>query len=142
MRRHLFLCIRCYAEYPSLYDRYDRVWLPVAVDQPCPHHARPTLWTAVGRAGQAAANQRRYVTRRNELKGNGMKVKLQVEFDVEPKYDADGFDENVARAAASQAVYDYLTFCTVSGENTDTDAVRVHVDGFGPCVVRRGEDHE
>ena len=71
-----------------------------------------------------------------------MKVKLLVEFDVKPVVDEDGFDERVAKSAASQAAYDFLTFCTVSGINTDTDEVTVHVEGFGECKVRLGEDHE
>ena len=65
-----------------------------------------------------------------------MKVKILIEFDV------DTDEEGVAKAAASQAAYDYLTFCTVSGVNTDTDEVTVHVDGYGECTVRLGEDHE
>lgn len=70
-----------------------------------------------------------------------MKTKILIEFDVEAD-DQDGFDENVAKAAASVAAYEFLTFCLVSGVNTDTDEVEVHVDGFGPCRVRLGNDHE
>ena len=65
-----------------------------------------------------------------------MKTKILIEFDV------DTDDEHIAKAAASQAAYDYLTFCTVSGVNTDTDEVEVHVDGHGNALVRLGEDHE
>ncbi len=66
-----------------------------------------------------------------------MKTKILVEFDV-----PDTDDEFVAKSAASQAAYHFLTFCTVSGVNTDTDEVDVSVDGFGDCIVRLGEDHE
>jgi len=66
-----------------------------------------------------------------------LKVKLQIEFEVD-----DTDDESVAKSAASQAAYDYLTFCTVSGANTDTDEVRVNVDGHGKFTVRLGENHE
>lgn len=72
-----------------------------------------------------------------------MKIKILVEFDVEPLDDPDDeFCEQYARSAASQAVYDFLTFCTVSGVNTDTDSVEVHAEGFGDCRVKLGEDHE
>ena len=66
-----------------------------------------------------------------------MKVKILVEFDV-PGTD----DEQVAKGAASMAAYDYLSFCTVSGVNTDTEEVEVHVDGHGEFAVRLGTDHE
>jgi hypothetical protein len=66
-----------------------------------------------------------------------MKTKILVEFDVQ-----DVEDEAVAKAAASLAAYHFLTFCTVSDMNTDTDEVEVHVDGYGKCKVRLGEDHE
>lgn len=73
----------------------------------------------------------------------GKKVKILVEFEVTPTESLDSeFTENVAKSAASQAVYDFLSFCTVSGVNTDTDEVIVHVDGFGECVVCIGDDHE
>jgi hypothetical protein len=74
-----------------------------------------------------------------------MKTKILIEFDVEPLEEdlgEDEFDERVAKGAASMAAFDFLTFCTVSGVNTDTDAVEVHVDGFGKCRVKLGEDHE
>ena len=72
-----------------------------------------------------------------------MKTKILIEFDVEPvEDDEDAFDEGVAKSAASVAAYDFLSFCTVSGVNTDTESVDVHVDGFGPCRVSLGEDHE
>ena len=69
-----------------------------------------------------------------------MKVKILVEFDVEG--DGEGFNEGVAKAAASLSAYNFLTFCKVSGRNTDVDEVEVHVDGYGECKVRLGEDHE
>jgi hypothetical protein len=74
-----------------------------------------------------------------------MKVKILIEFDVDGCEDEeeDGpLTENIAKAAASMAAYDFLTFCTVSGVNTDTEEVVVHVDGYGQCEVRLGEDHE
>lgn len=66
-----------------------------------------------------------------------MKVKILIEFDV-----PDTDDEDVAKSAASMAAYDYLSFCTISGVNTDTDEVEVHVDGHGDCKVRLGDDHD
>lgn len=65
-----------------------------------------------------------------------MKVKIGVEFDV------DTDEENVAKAAASLAAYNYLTFCEVSGVRTDVDEVTVYVDGYGDVTVRLGEDHD
>ena len=65
-----------------------------------------------------------------------MKTKILIEFDV------DTDDESVAKSAASEAAYHYLTFCTVSGYNDDTDEVTVYVDGHGDVDVRIGEDHE
>lgn len=67
-------------------------------------------------------------------------VKLLVEFIVES--DEEELSETQAKSAASQAAYDFLSFCTVSGVNTDTEEVTVHVDGFGECRVRLGDDHE
>lgn len=66
-----------------------------------------------------------------------MKVKILIEFEVD-----DTDEESVAKSAASMAAYDFLSFCTVSGVNTDTDEVQVHVDGHGEFTVRLGEDHE
>jgi hypothetical protein len=66
-----------------------------------------------------------------------MKTKILIEFDV-----PDTDDEFVAKSAASQAAYNFLTFCTVSGVNTDTDEVDVHVDGYGRYKVQLGTDHE
>ena len=65
-----------------------------------------------------------------------MKTKILIEFDV------DTDDEDVAKGAASQAAYDYLSFCEVAGVRTDTDEVTVHVDGHGDVDVRLGDDHE
>lgn len=72
-----------------------------------------------------------------------MKVKLLVlvEFDVAGA-EGDELTEDQAKEAASQAIFDYLTFRTISGANTDTKEVEVHVDGYGTCLVRLGEDHE
>lgn len=63
-----------------------------------------------------------------------MRVKILIEFDV-----PDAEDERIAKEAASLAAYDYLTFCKVSGENTDTEEVVVHVDGHGEYAVRLGD---
>jgi hypothetical protein len=74
-----------------------------------------------------------------------MKVKILIEFDVEnkePEAGEDEFNEQIAKCAASMAAYDFLSFCTVSGVNTDTDEVEVHVDGYGKCKVRLGQDHD
>jgi hypothetical protein len=72
-----------------------------------------------------------------------LKTRILIEFDVEPLEEDLGegeFNEQIAKGAASQAAFDFLTFCTVSGVNTDS--VEVHVDGFGKCRVKLGEDHE
>lgn len=66
-----------------------------------------------------------------------MKVKLSVEFEV-----PDTEDENVAKSAASQAVYDYLAFCMAIDTNPGREKCRVHVDGHGDFDVFIGEDHE
>jgi hypothetical protein len=72
-----------------------------------------------------------------------MKVKILIAFDVEPVDDPDNdFTENHAKSAASQAAYDYLSFTKVSGHSTDCDSVEVFADGFGPCNVSIGEDHD
>lgn len=71
---------------------------------------------------------------------DGMKVKIMVEFDVDGLEDHE-LTESDARSAASQAAYDYLTFCTVSGYNDDADEVEVTADGYGKCSVRLGDDH-
>ena len=62
-----------------------------------------------------------------------MKVTIQVSFEVSSEEEE--LNEMVARAAAEQAAYDYLSLVTVSGVNTDTSEVTVHVDGFGECLV-------
>ena len=71
-----------------------------------------------------------------------MRVKILVEFDVEPEEDPEAFDEAVAKGAASLAAYDYLALVKVSGYTSDAESVTVHVDGFGECRVKIGEDHE
>ena len=66
-----------------------------------------------------------------------MLVKILIEFDV------DTDDENVAKAAASVAAWDFLTFCTVSGHNSDTEEVEVQVDGEAEKIsVRLGITHD
>lgn len=69
-----------------------------------------------------------------------MRVKIPVEFEVET--DEADFEERHAKDAAAQAAFDYLSFCTVSGVNTDTDEVEVHVDGFGKCKVRLAKSED
>ena len=71
-----------------------------------------------------------------------MKVKIQIEFNVEPVTNEDEFEESDAKSAASMAAYDYLSLCEISGVRSDTENVTVHVDGFGQCIVSLGEDHE
>jgi hypothetical protein len=75
-----------------------------------------------------------------------MKVKIQIEFEVEGVEEEDPdrvpLDEAIAKGAASLAAYDYLSFCTVSGVNTDTEEVTVYVDGYGTCKVKLGSEHD
>ena len=69
-----------------------------------------------------------------------MKVKILCEFEVES--DEGGLTPEVAKSAASSAAWNYLTLIECSGYGTDTQAVTVHVDGFGECRVSLGDDHE
>lgn len=73
-----------------------------------------------------------------------MQVKILVQFEVETDETDEGepleLTEQVAKNAAEQAAFDFLSFCTVSGVNTDTEEVEVHVDGFGKCKVRLSND--
>lgn len=69
-----------------------------------------------------------------------MKVKIQIEFEVEG-FD-DELDEQQAKSAASLAAYDYLSFCTATGVNAGTEECKVHVDGYGECLVTIGADHD
>lgn len=72
-----------------------------------------------------------------------MQVKIEVQFEVESAEPDDGeteLTEQVAKDAAASAAFDFLSFCTVSGVNTDTEEVEVHVDGFGKCKVRLSQD--
>ena len=71
-----------------------------------------------------------------------MKVRIRVEFEVEPVDDHEGFDVKVARGAASQAAYDFLSLSDDTGYAGDTESVEVHVDGFGKCRVSIGEEHD
>lgn len=71
-----------------------------------------------------------------------MKVKILVEFEVTTDVEDGELTEDVAKSAASQAAYDFLSFVKVSGRTTDVESVEVHVDGFGECKVSIGEDHE
>jgi len=70
-----------------------------------------------------------------------MKVKILVEFDVEPAYGVEGeLTENYAKGAASMAAWNNLCL-TLAGAGV-AEEVRVHADGFGECIVRVGENHE
>ena len=62
-----------------------------------------------------------------------MRAYVQIAFEVEADDDLEPAD---AQAAAAQAAFDYLAFVTVSGVNTDTEWVEVHVDGFGKARVK------
>ena len=68
-----------------------------------------------------------------------MIVRIPVEFEVNSE--EEGLDKQTAESAAEQAAFDFLSFCTVSGVNTDTDEVEVHVDGHGKCQVRLTNDN-
>lgn len=74
-----------------------------------------------------------------------MKVKIEIEFDVDPKeghFDpTEEKDVERAKSAASMAAYNNLCM-TQNGLDVHDDTVEVHVDGFGPCTVTLGEDHE
>jgi hypothetical protein len=71
-----------------------------------------------------------------------MKVKILVEFEVEPAEYEDGREltENYAKGAASMAAWHHLCL-TLTGVGVAEDVV-VHADGFGDCRVRIGEEHE
>jgi len=74
-----------------------------------------------------------------------MKVKLLIEFEVTTDLDEDEhgeLTENRAKSAASEAAYQYLAFVKIAGHTSAADDVEVHVDGFGDCTVKLGEDHE
>jgi len=68
-----------------------------------------------------------------------MRAKVLVEFDVTSE-SPDEMDERMVQDAAEQAAYDYLALVAVSGYSTDTESVRVYVDGHGPCFVSLVED--
>lgn len=65
-----------------------------------------------------------------------MRVKIEVEFDV-PGTD----EEDVAKAAARMAAFDYLCFCTITGVNPGRESCEVHVDGYdGELEVKLGDN--
>lgn len=66
-----------------------------------------------------------------------MKVKILCEFEV-----PDAESERDAKSAASQAAYDFLSFCEATGVSAGKEEVTVHVDGVGELAVRIGTDHE
>ena len=69
-----------------------------------------------------------------------MKVKIGIEFEVEGLEEE--LDEEQAKCAASVAAWDYLAFVEISSYSTDTEWVEVHLDGYGKCRVRVGEEHD
>lgn len=69
-----------------------------------------------------------------------MRVRILVEFDVQPLED-DELTENDAKAAASHAAWNYLALEKTAGYD-GVESVNVHVDGYGKCRVSLGEDHE
>lgn len=76
-----------------------------------------------------------------------MKVKILVEFEIEAKvdiqgkdFDNDALNENVCKSAASMAAWNNVCL-TANGQDV-TKEVEVHVDGFGKCKVKIGEEHE
>lgn len=71
-----------------------------------------------------------------------MKVRILVEFEVEPcDASEDGeLQTTDAKGAASMAAWNHL--CLTESGMSVRDSVRVHVDGYGECLVRIGEDHE
>jgi hypothetical protein len=66
-----------------------------------------------------------------------MKVRILCEFEV-----PDAENERDAKAAASQAAWGFLSFCTATDANAGRDECTVHVDGVGELTVRIGRDHE
>jgi len=74
-----------------------------------------------------------------------MRVAIPISFEVESLEDADESGEltqKIAESAADLAAFNYLSFVKVSGFTTDSDAVEVHVDGFGKCKVCLAELEE
>lgn len=69
-----------------------------------------------------------------------MKIKIQVEFEVRSDVEDDELTEDVVKSAASLAAWNNL--CLTNNGIQVVDEVTVHVDGFGECVVRVGEDHD
>ncbi len=65
-----------------------------------------------------------------------MKVKVEIEFEVESLEAPDELTEREAECAAEGAAYDYLSFVEISGYSSDSESVEVHVDGHGNCRVR------
>jgi len=72
---------------------------------------------------------------------NTRKVKVAVQFEVEGLevgMDVDELTEDQARSAVLRAAYDHFEF---SSGGVTSDAVTVHVDGYGECRVNLGTDH-
>lgn len=73
-----------------------------------------------------------------------MKVKILIEFDVEPVNASEDGELGCewAKGAASMAAHEHLTFNTPGNGNYGTEDCIVHVDGYGECLVKIGTDHE
>lgn len=67
------------------------------------------------------------------------KVRIMIEFEVTGLEDEPP-TESQCKGAASMAAWDHL--CLTTAGVGVTTSVKVHVDGFGHCEVRVGEDHE
>lgn len=100
------------------------------------------LQADVGHARSELQRHRKAGLRRGEEERKAqMKVKILIEFDVEVGDDADfELDESVAKSAASMAAWNNLCL-TLNGLHV-AETCGVHVDGYGECVVKLGEDHE
>ena len=72
-----------------------------------------------------------------------MKVKIQIEFEGTADLDEDehgSLTKERAVGAASEAAYQNL--CLTNNGIGVVESVSVHVDGFGECEVKVGEEHE
>lgn len=69
-----------------------------------------------------------------------MKVKIPIEFEVEPVdvEEGDEMSEGNARDAADLAAWHHICFAEHTGTShmREEEVVEVHVDGFGKCRVR------
>lgn len=63
-----------------------------------------------------------------------MKITIPIEFEITP-VESEDIEEADATAAAENAAFNYLSLVEISGYSSDSESVRVHVDGFGECDV-------